>query len=135
MGKTGMTITGLKEFEEKLKQLEPKVAKKVIRSVLKPVAQVAKAAIEQEAPVGETGLLSQSVKIKTRTRKGKMTATVQIGAKDFAGDTFYAAMREFGTSKMAPDPFTQRAFDKTKAQNASDMQNNLADAVNDALKK
>lgn len=132
-GKTFFTITGAKEIDRKLKSLAPKIAKKVVRKALKSATKVVKLAVEQEAPVGETGVLAASVKIRTRTKKGKMTATVQIGDKDF--ENFYAAFKQFGTSKMEPDPFMQRAFDKTKDQVASQLTQDLVRGIENEMKK
>lgn len=134
-GKSFFKITGAKEIERKLKSLAPKIAKKVVRKALKSATKVVKLAVEQEAPVGDTGILSASVKVRTRTKKGKMTATVQIGDKNFAGDTWYAPAVEFGTSKMEPNPFMQRAFDKTEDQVANQLTQDLVRGIENEMKK
>lgn len=106
-------ITGAYSVEQALKDLEPKLAKKVLRKAVRQGAKILKEETEKEAPK-KTGALAGSVKIKTRFKKSVISAQTVIGEGAFKGETWYAAAIEFGTSKMAPNPFMQRAFDAKK---------------------
>jgi len=90
-------IAGLKEIQDKLKTLEPKIAKKVVHQALKKAAEPILHAARSKAPV-DTGLLVSSLKTKASTsnRKGTMTVRVQTSKGDYKGEDFYASFIEFG---------------------------------------
>jgi HK97 gp10 family phage protein len=121
-------ITGIKELDTALKQLEPKLQKKVLRQAMRESLKPVRSAVKAEAPVGETGDLAKSVKIKSgKRKKDTIRLNVQIGAGDFKGATYYAAFVEYGhhigsrklgdarTLQPAND-YMKRAFDQTKEQ-------------------
>ena len=108
-------VSGGKEIIQALKELEPKLAKKVVRKACRDGATILKKEIEQEAPKA-TGALAESVKIKTRFKKGTFTANAEIGEGAYKGMTYYAAFVEFGTSKMEPRGFMQQAFNDKKEE-------------------
>jgi HK97 gp10 family phage protein len=124
-------ITGVKALDRKLKALEPKVAKKVIRQALRKAAKPVQARTRALAPVGETGQVKRAVKIRasTRTRKKVIRLRVLIGKGDFVGQQFYGAFAEYGTKQSGTgrkggrrrpgqkgQHFMKRAFDQTKDQ-------------------
>lgn len=113
MAKGQLVVTGLREIDRALKELEPKLGKKVIRQAMRKAMKPVKAAVEQNAPVGETGLLASSVKIKAAKKSRKSFGMdVRIGEQDWVGDTWYAAAQEYGTSRMAGSGFMRKAFDE-----------------------
>jgi HK97 gp10 family phage protein len=93
-----MSVRGDKEIMKKLKRLERKDAKKVIvrsaRAAMRPVMQAAK----KGAPVGETGNLRKSIKMRAlkRNRRGNIGVRVAISDRWFVGPMFYGAFQEFG---------------------------------------
>ncbi len=104
-------ITGIKQIDRAFRQLEPKLARKVIRQALrkslKPVADEVKA----DSPV-ETGLLRSAIKVRAGKRaRGSISLVVIMGEGDFKGETFYGAFQEYGTSRMPGKNFMRRAFD------------------------
>ncbi len=111
-----MKITGLKELENKLKELGPKVQKKVVRKAIREGNKVMLQAARGEAPKGETGALAKSLKIKTRFHKksGTLTGIVQTSDKTLTGETYYGGFVELGTKFQEPNPWLERAFEKVK---------------------
>ncbi len=112
-----IVITGIKEIDRAFKQLEPKLARKVIRqsirAALKPVASEVKA----DSPVA-TGLLRSAIKVRAGKRaRNSISLVVIIGEGDFKGETFYGAFQEYGTSRQPGKHYMRRAFD-TKAEAA-----------------
>lgn len=110
------TITGVKALDRKLRQLEPKVARKVIRQALRKALRPVQARVKQLAPVGETGQLKRAVKIRAARsrRRGEIKLRVVIGKDDFTGTQFYSSFTEYGSSKQPAQHFMRRAFDSTK---------------------
>ena len=121
-------ITGGERIKKALLGLEKKVARKVVRVAAKEGAAIIKAAVIEEAPK-DSGDLAGSVKMKTRSRKGVFTATVTIGARNFKGETFYAAFIQYGTPGTEPNPFMDRAFDRKKDEAAKAMEAALLKGV------
>lgn len=114
MARGQMIVTGLKEIDRALRELEPKIGKKVIRQAMRKSMKPVKTAVEQNAPVGETGLLAASVKIRAAKKSRKSFGIdVTIGEKDWVGKTWYAAAVEYGTSRMEGRGFMRKAFDES----------------------
>lgn len=93
-----ITITGIDKIDKKLASLPEKtlkkLAKKAVRTALKPIQIAAKA----KAPK-DTGELRKNIKVRamTRLRDKKATIGVQvIAGQDFTGPTFHGGFQEFG---------------------------------------
>ena len=107
-------LTGIKEIDKALHEMEKKVAKKLLKdamkSSMKPMLAAAKAAV----PV-KSGQLKRYVKLraakKSRTSFGY---TIGVGESDFKGKAFYGAFLEYGTSRQPPKGYLRRAFDENK---------------------
>lgn len=104
-----MKITGDKEVDKALANLDKKVAKKILRQSMKVALKPLKQEVENEIPV-DSGLSKSLIKI----RPGKRSRSGQSMLVDIKGDgeTFYTQYVEYGTSKQKPNPFMRRAFDK-----------------------
>lgn len=111
-----LKITGVREIDKALRELEPKIAKKVLRQAMRKSMKVVQKAVKENVPVDE-GQLRDAIKVRAgkRSRKG-FTIEVQIGEGDFVGDTYYGAFQEYGTSKMEGKGFMRKAFDETAEQ-------------------
>lgn len=86
-------ISGLKELNELLQQLPANIEKNVMRGAVRAGSVVFMDKAKENAPV-QDGDLKKSIKVKTRSKRGKVSATVQAGDKK----AFYAHMVEFGTA-------------------------------------
>ena len=111
------TVTGIKSIDAKLKSLEPKVAKKVIRRAGR---QALKQAVLPEAkalaPVG-TGQLKKAIKVRSGGRSRKaILMDVQVGQGTFKGDQFYGGFQEWGwqagPTKVEGKHYMKQAYEK-----------------------
>lgn len=90
-------VTGLKELQEFLSALPVKMERNILRSALRAGANVVKAEAQQQlASHGnvKTGELSRGLKVSTRAKGGKVTATLRARGKH----SHIAHWIEFGTA-------------------------------------
>lgn len=124
-------ILGGKELENALKQLPKATGKSVLRRALRNAAKPTALVAESLAPRGPTGNLQASIEITTRLKKsqqrgGKFPGVeVYVGASTPTGS--HAHLIEFGTVKMAAQPFLRPAWDSTKQK--------VLDAISDEIWK
>lgn len=105
-------LTGDKALDKTLRGLEPKIAKKVVSKATRSGMKIMQKAVKDESPVGETGMLKKSVKVRSAKRSRRSFGMlVQFGEGNFKGKSWYAAAVEYGTSKMEPRGFMRKAFD------------------------
>lgn len=114
-------IEGLRECREALQSLDRRVQTNVGKRALGAPADVFVAAIKQKAPVSDrpsnptpASLRDSIVKTKPSSRRGR--AEMAILAEDIA-----AVPNEYGTSKMAPQPFFRPAVDANRLPAAQAM--------------
>jgi HK97 gp10 family phage protein len=115
-------ISGLQHVKKALSELAPKVEKKVIRDAIRTAAKPILAEIKNLVPVGETGDLKKSLKIRVVKKKKKGTIAFLIGssAKGFRNsEQYYGAFLELGTRKQKPLGFIRKAYDE-KGKEAAD---------------
>lgn len=131
-------VDGLRELESALKQLPHDVRKKVTRRAMKEAMEPMFQAAVQNVPVGDTGNLANSVKLRTSTRRGRIwRAEVNANAP-------HANLVEFGhrivtpggrdTGEYAsPNPFIRNAYDETNEQVLERLKNAMQKAIERAL--
>lgn len=121
-----LKIDGLKELGQQLETLPAKVAKKILRPATRKAAKPLAAECKAAAPVGPTGNLRRSFKVramKIRGRRKKNTVGVVITSPG-QGLAPHAHLVEKGTKPrftkkgkatgvMPANPFMQRAAEKT----------------------
>lgn len=128
-------VVGAKEIIEKLRSLPEKIARSIerkgLRRALEPVLQSAVG----KAPVGATGNLSNSLKIRTRTKKGLITGQVAATAPHAHLVEFGHAIRKVeggpAVGYVPPHPFLRPAL----AENQDSAVKILADEISDELEK
>jgi hypothetical protein len=121
----GISITGFPVIDRKLRDLEPKLARKLVRqSARKAAAPVL--ATAQARCKRRSGALAKSLKIRAlkRTRKAVIGVRVVTGADFFKGEQFCGGQIEYGApghktfgrglSPLAPYPFMRPAHDENK---------------------
>lgn len=98
-------MLGFKELDELLKTLPAKVEQNILRGALragqKPILDRARLEINSRS-----GDLSRSLRIRTKSKKGEVTATLVAGDKK----AFYAHMVEFGTAQHFIKPKTAKSL-------------------------
>lgn len=112
------TVKGLADLQRALDELPAKLEANIMRGALRAGTKVLATEAKRLAPVGppstenqrfyggRTGLLRDSIRIKTKMRRGRVTASVTAGGKTKdGGDPYYARFVEYGT---APHVITAR---------------------------
>lgn len=108
MAKFETKLKNMDVIRAKLKALPAKIARKILRRALREAGKTLQDEVIRRAPVGLTGNLADSIKVKDlRTEKGQVGAKVGVGA-------YYARFVEDGTIKMSAKPFARPAFDSTR---------------------
>jgi HK97 gp10 family phage protein len=106
-----ISIEGGRELDRALKKLPRALARKIIRQSLREAARPIVEEAKSRAPV-LTGQMRDSLRVRAgKRRKGQASMAVQTKDGDYAGDTFYAAFYEYGTSRQPARPFMRPAFD------------------------
>lgn len=91
-----ITVQGLSDLQKMLDELPAKIEANIMRGALRQGANVYRDRARANAPVGKTGRLKKSIKVKTTLRKGKAISQIVAGG----GDAFYAKFVEFGTASF-----------------------------------
>lgn len=106
-------IKGLEELIKKLTSIPNKLEKKVIRSAVRQGANVIKSKAQEYVPV-DKGELKKSIKVSgARSKPGVIAFRIRpVGSKKKGISVFYGRFQEFGTSKMAAQPFMRPAYDE-----------------------
>ena len=90
------SIDGLKELQNALLDLEPKVARKYATKSLREAMKLILEEARSRCPV-KSGATKKALRIRAgRNKKGYRSVTVVIGNKWFTGEEFYAAFVLFG---------------------------------------
>jgi len=98
-------------IRRKLKALPIKIAKNILNTAVLKAAKELLQEVVNNAPVGETGELSNSLRAVMTRKRDKN----QVAAK-VSTTVYYARFVEFGTVKMSAKPFMRPAFDKKEKE-------------------
>ena len=103
------------------------------KKALKPVVE----AVKQNAPVGNSGGMKDSIKAVHMSARAARSAGAVIKPTEVGPDVehFYAQFLEFGTSKFAARPFLRPAWDATKDQVLADFSGLLWKAIDRRAKR
>jgi HK97 gp10 family phage protein len=125
-------VKGLAEIERRLRDLGPRIVRKVLLHACRRGAQKFAAAARAKAPV-DTGELKRNITVKTKLDKAKGSAYgivgvryKKLGAQDPA---VYAMFDEFGRADQAAQPFLRPAFDENKQQALEEFASDLKQEV------
>jgi HK97 gp10 family phage protein len=111
-----LVITGIRQLDKALAELEPKVVKKILRKAMRPSMKPMLKQAKANAPV-DTGAIKKAIRLKSAPRSRQtLGLDLQIGEQNYVGKTFVGAFHEFGTSKMEPRPFMRPAYDSHKSK-------------------
>lgn len=118
-GGQSIIITGVPEIDRKLRTLEPRLQKKVVRQAMRAGMKLVESAARALAP-RDSGQLAAGIKTRAaRARRGTITIEVRVGEGDFKGETFYGGFQEYGTKHQPAHAFMKPAFE-TKGEAARD---------------
>jgi HK97 gp10 family phage protein len=111
-GGATVVLTGVKEIDRALRQLERKMAAKVVRQAINKALKPIEARVKELAPV-ESGQLRDSLKVRAMPyKKGRIAFEVRTAKGDFKGDQFYGAFQEYGTSRQPARPYMRPTYDQ-----------------------
>lgn len=116
-------IKGLSELQKVLSTLPEKLEKNVMRAAMREGAMVIMREAKANVPVatpnlenqvrygGYSGALRDSIRVSTRLKGGKVTASVKAGGKTKRGaDVYYAKWVEYGTAAHEIVPAKARSI-------------------------
>ena len=104
------TISGFEDIDRRLRELEPKVAKKCLRKAMRPAMKEVQKAAKDNAPVA-SGKLKRNIKVRAGKRsRSNVYLNVQVG--DDAFDNFYPKFVEYGTKNQPAQAYMRRAYDQ-----------------------
>lgn len=131
----GLKITGIKEIDKKLKQLEPKVAKKMMRKALRAAQKAMTKEVKNNAPTDE-GDMKKAVTTKAGKRS-RYKASVNTTFKDDGLQDFYPRFVEYGAPEIGrePNPFLRKSFDAKKEEVKRTAETKLLELVDEEAKK
>ncbi len=120
VGRGSVVITGIREIDRRLRSLEPRLQKRVLRQAMRKGLKILAAEVKAQAPV-DTGMTRSKVQVRAvkSRRRGSIELEVRIAAVDELKKTsaksgqqvFYPAIIEYGRDGVPPDPFVRRAFE------------------------
>jgi HK97 gp10 family phage protein len=108
---TTTEVKGLADLQRALDQLPAKIEQNIMRGALRAGAKVILEDAKRRVPVatpnaenqrlygGREGLLRDSIRLTTRSRRGQLTVNITAGGDKVkgGGDAYYAHFVEFGT--------------------------------------
>lgn len=145
-------IKGLVELQKRLQELPEEVMRPILRDVLRDAGNDVKAAIVAEAP-RDSGFLAEHFRVRTRIYKEDVRGTAFIGTQPHAdyphrdggfraklnkalehnvgriSVSSVARYLEFGTRKMAANPFMSRAWEGVKDVALNKIVNGIREAL------
>jgi len=146
-----MEVKGLREVQEKLKELQKKTSNKLTKKALRAGAKIVQAEAKADAP-SISGTIKKSIKVRAgKRRKGSLSIVVGIGKKWFAGPMFYAAFVLLGhkigkrsgshrkkdpndkRKAVPPHNFLKDAYERTKNRALDTMISTLSESVENAV--
>jgi len=110
-------VLGIAEIDKKMRRLEPKIAKQVVRKEIREAMKPILAAAKEAAPVGETGQLKAAIRLrvgKVKRGTGQIKFVVMIGKGFFKGDQYYGGFVHFGTNRMHARLFLTAVYERLK---------------------
>lgn len=138
--KVAFAITGIKEIDDKLRDLPAKVIKKLAKSGLREAMRPLLATAKRNAP-RRTGALRKNIKLRvmTRLRNKKSAVGMRVsGGEDFKGETYYGGFQEFGWQpkgegpKVPPKHYMTNAYNHHKGEVVAKFREVMKDAIEES---
>lgn len=139
-----ISFLGDKELQRKLKQIEIKAERKIVRSAISKAMKQVKDRAKELAPVN-LGRLKASIKQQSRTKRGISRAKVVTGTREELGvddnqKGFYPAAIEYGyktsSGKVIPaKPFMRRAITEKQDSVMKETRDRIAQGIEREAKR
>ncbi len=128
-----VTVTGAKELDRKLRDLAPKLSKKIVRSSLRKAAKPVQARAKTIVPV-RTGFLKKAIKVRAMRRsRVRMGVRATLEDRTFQ-DAFYGKWVELGKHDSPGQHFMKRAADLTFPQSLQILTDEIRRGISEATK-
>ena len=133
-------VHGLQELNKKLKRMPIALANKHLNRATSQAATLVQKSAKTKVPV-LTGTILRNIKKRKQRTRNKFNATTGVGViSDRSGrgtgtDAFYWTFVEFGTSKMAAQPFIRPAFEENKQRAVNKIKDVLVKAIEREARK
>lgn len=98
-------IDGLAELNKALQELPARIEANVLRGGMRAASKVMESEVKANVPVDD-GDLKNSIKVRTRNKRGEVSASVTAGDKK----AFYARFVEFGTAAHFIKPKNRKSL-------------------------
>ena len=136
-----LEFSGWEELQETILNITNKMEKQAFSQTLRYAAKEFAKAVKDEAPKGETGVLGQGPKVRAlRRKKNRIGFSAKYQRTE--DNKFYATSvdrgaKNSGKSKVTiqPNPFMERAFDKTAPRLADELPKVMADKIEALIQK
>jgi HK97 gp10 family phage protein len=146
MAEATLKVDGLRELQDKLRNLAPNIARNGLRAAVAAGAALIRNEARQKAPK-DTGEMARDIMIKrerdSTTYRALYSVFVRTGKKSRLGgkgrnvakDSYYWRFVEFGTAKMAAKPFMRPAFESQKEKAVDAIRDKLAARIAEEASK
>ncbi len=104
------SVDGDKKIIAALKEMEAKIAKKILNDELRKLAKEAMAIIKPLMPVGKTKFLRRSLTIKKIKKKRRYTVGFRIVARVPNDHPYYAFAGEYGVTRVGGKRKSRQPF-------------------------
>lgn len=120
-------VSGLDQMHAAVQKLKADLAKQ-LPAIVAQAAQPLLHEIQARMPV-DTGKLESSLDMTSSATPGRASAIVQVDNSGPERDEHYAIFKEYGTSKMAAEPFFRPGIEAGKAAVAQQLVNGVLQVV------
>jgi HK97 gp10 family phage protein len=114
-----IVVTGIKELDKKLRQLEPKIQRKVTRQSMRAGLKVVATEMRSQIPV-DSGTARSLIQVRAIKKRKRKRIAMECRVRGVRGQTikqsgsgrpaFYPAIVEYGRMGVAPNAFGRRTF-------------------------
>lgn len=114
MAEIRIGVTGVDEFEAKLRQLSLALQAQILVDIATAGAEIVRAEAQRNAPIGETGLLAENMTLRVNKESDINEASVDVGPDR---EQFYGYWVEMGSIHNAPaKPFLRNALEDKRSE-------------------
>lgn len=134
-----ITFLGDKKLQAKLARLAIQSQRKIVRTAMRKAMKPVKERAQALVPV-DSGALRDSIRQKSRTKRGISRAFVSTGTREELGipsdaKGFYPAVIEYGTRTRPAKPYLRRALQEKRTGVLSEMAADVGRAIEREAKK
>lgn len=126
--RSSIEVSGLRELGAAFKELDSRVQKRIARSATAAGGRVIANEAKAIVPV-DKGTIKRNIRVANLrpSQPGVQESAVGVRVKGKTGESaFHWVYVEFGTAKMAPQPFLRPAYESKKVEAANKIKEQLS---------